>query len=150
MTPKWAALCKPGLLFYQVGASMSNRLTLKPLRPIDYSDLFLPPDHANAPQMALPSSLLGLSCPTLPLDSLAFSLTHVSFTNPCSCADGGFSQTINQRLSFVLETCHSPSMLSLSADHSAARGGPGVLGTHGISVQNVFFALLPPSLEFKA
>lgn len=111
---------------------------------INYSDLFLPPNHANAPQMAFPSSLLVLSCPTLPPANLALSLLQSLFPSPAPArVDSGFFLTINWRVSFVLEMCHLPSALSLSADHSAARGGPGVLRTHGISVQNVFFTLCP-------
>lgn len=49
---------------------------------INYSDLFLPPDHENAPQMALPSSLVVLSRPTLPPVNLDFSLTYSLFPNP--------------------------------------------------------------------
>lgn len=45
-----------------------------------------------------------------------------------------------QGISFVLEMFRLSSMLSLSADHRAARRGPGVLRTYGVSLQNVFFA----------
>lgn len=43
-------------------------------------------------------------------------------------------------ISSVLEVFRLSSMLSLSADHNAVRGGPSVLRTHGVSLQNVFFA----------